>query len=196
MASMTSRQRMLTAMRNGIPDRVPVAPDMSNMIPCRMTGRPFWDIYLYQDPPLWQAYIAAAKHFGIDGWIYSLDGFWLPDPAAPAGASDVLQETVLVERTEERLVTRGYTQRPGQEKAWDAYVTVYPRYDPPTRLLAEKVGMAPPPAHWEPIEGVKPQAQGIRFTAPGAGTLRRGRRDRRIRGAATIGQSRRHIRFL
>ena len=167
MATMTSRQRMLTAMRNGIPDRVPVAPDMSNMIPCRMTGKPFWDIYLYQDPPLWQAYIAAAKHFGIDGWIYNMDGFWLPDPTAPAGESAVIHETVIVERGAERLVTRGYVQRGGQEKEWDAYVTVYPRYDPPTWLLAEKVGLAAPPARWEPIEGVKPQAQGFELLRQG-----------------------------
>ena len=53
---MTAKQRMLIAMRNGQPDCVPVAPDTSNMIPCRLTGKPFWDIYLYQDPPRWQAY--------------------------------------------------------------------------------------------------------------------------------------------
>jgi len=48
---MTSRQRMLIAMTNGQPDMVPVAPDTSNMIPCRLTGKPFWEVYLYQDPP-------------------------------------------------------------------------------------------------------------------------------------------------
>ena len=161
MGPMTPRQRMLTAMRNGIPDRVPVAPDTSNMIPCRLTGKPFWDIYLYQDPPLWQAYIDAAKYFGIDGWIYNLDGFRLPDPNAPEPDPAVVQETMLVERTAERLVTRSYTQRPGQEREWSPHVTVYPRYDPPTTLLADKVGMVQPPERPEPIEGVKPQAEGF-----------------------------------
>jgi uroporphyrinogen decarboxylase len=167
MESMTSRQRMLTAMRNGIPDRVPVAPDMSNMIPCRLTGKPFWDIYLYQDPPLWQAYIDAVDYFGIDGWIYSLDGFWLPDPSAPAPDSDVRHETVLIERSAERLVTRSYTQRSGQAREWSAQVTVYPRSDPPTTLLAEKVGLAQPPERWEPIEGIQPQAQGFELLREG-----------------------------
>ena len=41
---MTSRERMLTAFRGGIPDTVPVCPDISNMIPCRLTGKPYWDI--------------------------------------------------------------------------------------------------------------------------------------------------------
>ncbi len=30
---------MLVAMRGGQPDCVPAAPDMSNMIPCRLTGK-------------------------------------------------------------------------------------------------------------------------------------------------------------
>ena len=46
-----------------------MAPDTSNMIPCRLTGRPFWDIYLYRNPPLWRAYIDCARHFGFDGWL-------------------------------------------------------------------------------------------------------------------------------
>ena len=39
---MTSKERMLTALQNGKPDRVPVAPDIFNMIPCKLTGRPYW----------------------------------------------------------------------------------------------------------------------------------------------------------
>ena len=71
--TMTSRERMLAAMRLEQPDMVPVCPDTSNMIPCRLTGKPFWDIYLYQDPPLWLAYIDCVKHFGFDGWS---DTWW------------------------------------------------------------------------------------------------------------------------
>ncbi|MHB9133820.1 MAG: uroporphyrinogen decarboxylase family protein [Armatimonadota bacterium] len=157
---MTGRDRMLIAMQNGQPDRVPCAPDMSNMIPCRLTGKPFWDIYLYQDPPLWQAYMDAVVYFGTDGWVYNLDGFYVSDPAAPPSApTDVLQETVIVERTDERIVTRSYTQRKGQGKEWSEFVTVYPRFDPPTTLLAHKVGLAQPPDRYWPIEGVKPQKQ-------------------------------------
>jgi len=42
---MTSKERMLTAFRNQQPDIVPVSPDISNMIPAKLTGKPFWDIY-------------------------------------------------------------------------------------------------------------------------------------------------------
>lgn len=40
------------------------------MIPCRLTKKPFWDIELYKSPPLWKAYIEAAKYFGIDAWFF------------------------------------------------------------------------------------------------------------------------------
>lgn len=163
MRAMTSRERMLTAMRNQQPDRVPVAPDISNMVPCRLTGKPFWDIYLYQDPPLWRAYMAAVDTFGIDGWVYNLDGFYISDPAAPPANADPdsAQETVIVERTAERLVTRHYSQRRGGPREWSKHVTVYPRADPPTTLLAHKIGMEKAPDTWWPIEGVKPQKQGF-----------------------------------
>jgi uroporphyrinogen decarboxylase len=159
---MNSRERMLKAMRNGTPDRIPVAPDMSNMIPCRLTGKPFWDIYLYQDPPLWRAYMDAVRYFGTDGWVYSLDGFCLEDPSPAAAADDgVKSETVIVEKSPERIVTRRYTQRKGQGREWSKFVTVYPRADPPTYLLACKVGLEKAPGQWWPIEGVRPQKKGF-----------------------------------
>ncbi len=58
----------------GVPDRVPAAPDMSNYIPCRRTGRPFWEIYFEGKIPLWKAYLDAADYFGIDAWMASCTG--------------------------------------------------------------------------------------------------------------------------
>lgn len=69
METMTSRERMMTALRNGQPDRIPAAPDISNMIPCRLTGKPYWEIYLNENPPLWKAYLDAVDHYGMDGWF-------------------------------------------------------------------------------------------------------------------------------
>lgn len=73
---MTSKERLLIALRNGKADRVPVAPDISNMIPCKLTGKPFWEIYMVQDPitgggaraRLAEAYLAAVRYFGFDGF--------------------------------------------------------------------------------------------------------------------------------
>ncbi|MDY7011231.1 MAG: hypothetical protein SVV80_10845 [Planctomycetota bacterium] len=47
---MTPRERLLKVLGGGIPDCVPVAPEFSNMIPARLTGKPFWDLYLYNGP--------------------------------------------------------------------------------------------------------------------------------------------------
>lgn len=69
METMTSRERMMITLRNGQADRVPATPDISNMIPAILTGKPFWDVYINQDPPLWKAYIDAVRHFSMDGWF-------------------------------------------------------------------------------------------------------------------------------
>lgn len=67
--SMTPRERMRCAMTGGTPDRVPVAPDISTMIPCKKSGCSFIDVLLRRKPQLWQAYLEAVKYYGIDGWF-------------------------------------------------------------------------------------------------------------------------------
>ncbi len=83
---------MLAAMTNQIPDRVPVAPDISNMIPCRLTGKPFWEVYYFGEPPLWRAYIEAVRYFGFDGWFTdgSMRYQW---PGERAEAVEEMQKT-------------------------------------------------------------------------------------------------------
>jgi uroporphyrinogen decarboxylase len=76
METLSPRERFMTAMTNGIPDRVPATPDISNMIPARRTGKPFWELYYFNEPPVWQAYIDAVKYFGIDGWFIYGDMQW------------------------------------------------------------------------------------------------------------------------
>lgn len=68
-SEMTSKERLMTVLRGGIPDRVPCMPDFSNMIPCRLTGKPFWDIYMEGNAALYRAYCKAVEYFGIDGWF-------------------------------------------------------------------------------------------------------------------------------
>lgn len=66
--AMTPRQRFLTALNNQVPDRVPVCPDTSNYIPCKLTGKPYWDIYFHGDPPLWKAYFDVVDRYGFEAW--------------------------------------------------------------------------------------------------------------------------------
>ena len=97
--AMTSKERMVEAMRNRKPDMVPVAPDLSNMVPCRLTGKPFWEVYHNQDPPIWKAYIDAVKYFDMDGWF-------LYGGLDENRASKVRTEVEVIEKTEERLTVR------------------------------------------------------------------------------------------
>jgi uroporphyrinogen decarboxylase len=122
---MTSRERMITAITNGCPDRVPVAPDISNMIPCRLTGKPFWEIYYFNDPPLWRAYIEAARYFGIDGWFTegSMQYQW-------PGERSALVEDML--KTDQRWVVRVRARLDNQRYCIE---TSYPVGDPPWRTL-------------------------------------------------------------
>ena len=75
MKSMTGRQRMLTAFARQEPDYVPVSPDLSAMVPVRLSGRPFDEMFLdglphqgYASASVAQAYVDAVKFYGLDGW--------------------------------------------------------------------------------------------------------------------------------
>jgi uroporphyrinogen decarboxylase len=103
---MTAKERMLAAMRNEEPDRVPASPDISNMVPARLTGKPFWDIYRHRDPPLWKAYLAAARRFKMDAWlIYAKLGGGRRNP-------DVERRNEIVFQNDEKIVQRNYVSTP------------------------------------------------------------------------------------
>lgn len=152
---MTSRQRLLTVLSGGIPDCVPVAPDISNMIPARLTGRPFWDLYLYNEIPIWECYIAAAKKFDLDS---VMDGYFpmiFPDEL---GAQDPTRERFIVHKDERMIVTR-WSWIDSGKRQWAETVDVYYVADPPTYgvpMHKVNVGLLEVPTRWEPLEGVKP----------------------------------------
>jgi hypothetical protein len=105
MEMMTGRERIMTALRNGQPDRVPATPDISIMIPCRLTGKPSWEIEVNKNPSLTLAYINAVKYFGIDGWMFNgtLD-YKLK--------SDVFSEKELIWQDDEKWVVRHIIHTP------------------------------------------------------------------------------------
>ena len=148
---MNHRERLLATLRGEIPDCVPVAPDFSNMIPARLTGKPFWDLYLYNDPPIWETYIACAKHFDIDSLM---DGYF--PLAFPEETRDEGWERFIVFRSPERMVTQAARVESGR-RVWKPTVDVYYLADPPTKGLPPgKLGLPEVPKKWEPLEGVKP----------------------------------------
>lgn len=126
-STMTSRERMIAAMRNQVPDCVPVAPDLSNMVPCKLTGKPFWSIYLHEDPPLWQAYLKACHKYAMDGWfIYA--GVTFKDN------SHNQLERRIIRQDDHRIDELSILHTPAGDLQ---SVTVYPADNPPT--LIEKM---------------------------------------------------------
>jgi len=149
---MTHRERLLACLAGKLPDCVPVAPDFSNMIPARLTGKPFWDLYLYNDPPIWEAYIACAKHFDIDSLM---DGFFpLRFPEESAG--DPPWEQFIVHRDGWHIVTQ-WSYVDNGKRVWRPSFDVYYVDNPPTMWVSpDRVGLPPVPKRFEPVEGRKP----------------------------------------
>jgi uroporphyrinogen decarboxylase len=71
MKQMTGKERIMTALFNRTPDRIPATPDISIMIPTRLTGKPSYIVEVDGSPSLTDAYIRAARYFGIDGWLFN-----------------------------------------------------------------------------------------------------------------------------
>lgn len=72
---MTSKERLLITLKGGQADHVPVSPDISVMVPDRLTGRPFYEIHLdgrehfgWTSATHGEAYLEAVKYFGFDGF--------------------------------------------------------------------------------------------------------------------------------
>jgi uroporphyrinogen decarboxylase len=119
---------MMVAIAGGIPDRVPVAPDISNMVPCRLTGKPFMQVYAQNDPPLWRAYLDAVRYYGFDGWF----GSYGVAPRYHNGR--VSWSSRWLEQTDERWVRESVAHTPlGDLRS----VTVFPHDNPPATV--EKV---------------------------------------------------------
>ena len=145
---MTPRERLLAVLAGETPDCVPVAPDFSNMIPARRTGKPFWDLYLYRDPPIWEAYIAAAKHYDIDSLM---DGYFPLRLEADDGPE---WQEFIVHRDERRIVTQKSYVESGW-RVWAEQVVVYRVADPPVAIAPEKIHLPPVPGRFQPVEGVR-----------------------------------------
>lgn len=150
---MTSRERLLAVLHHEIPDCVPCCPDISNMVPCRLTGKPFWDIYVYQDPPLWKAHIDALKYFDIDG------GFELYSWGDLFGDQPMRERRIVHKNDDGSFITREYCP---QTNEWSKYVEVHTSDNPPAAWVSpETIGLPAVPTAWEPIAGVKKWPAGM-----------------------------------
>ncbi|MBI2940080.1 MAG: hypothetical protein HYY04_06530 [Chloroflexi bacterium] len=122
--TMTSRERIRAVYRWEEPDTVPVSPDMLIMCPAKLTGKPFWEVYYYQDPPLWRAYVDMVRYYGIDGLFYcSLDA-----PARPEIAREVTA------RSAAGLTVKSTAHTTAGPLTWSTY---YPSDSPAERIYSQ-----------------------------------------------------------
>lgn len=131
---MTNRERLLKALKHGIPDVVPFCPDISIMIPLRMKKRPFWDSYLdhidenegyfydlYGNDDLLQAYLDACRYLGVAVMAYL---YAKPEITK----KDVQYDTKIISKKDDKITTRTTMHTP----EGDLYSeTVYFKNDPP-----------------------------------------------------------------
>lgn len=161
---MNSRERLLKVLKREIPDCVPVCPDISNMIPARLTGKPFWDIYVYKDPPLWKAYIDAVKYFDIDGGFELYDFGDLFDDLNEYGDlfeshGPSWEQRIVQPYDDGGFVTQDFDTKTG---TWSQFVTVHTKDNPPaTDVRPESIGMEAIPSAWQRIEGIKKWPKGM-----------------------------------
>ena len=68
---MTPKERITTAFAHGKPDRVPISPELWDVIPIKVSGRPFWEAggTCFSKVPLWQIQLEAYKYFDCEAWI-------------------------------------------------------------------------------------------------------------------------------
>ncbi len=152
--ALARRERMLTAMRLGQADCVPVCPDISNMIPCRLTGRPFWDVYLNERPSLYEAYREAVDYFGLDGWW--TDYFSVARPRLRGAPT---WRALPVEERDGRLVRRSVLETPAGTLTQE---TTYYAADSPTATEKPIKGLRASRALWPYLF---PEVEGLDGTA-------------------------------
>ena len=104
MESMSGRERIMTALFNRQPDRIPATPDISIMIPNKLTGKPNYEVEINGNPSMTSSYIRAARYFGIDGWLFN-------GSLSFKTKSDVTQECT-IEKSMDRWIVRTVTHTP------------------------------------------------------------------------------------
>ncbi len=122
-STMTPAQRIRAALNCRPVDRVPVSPDCSMMMPARYSGRPFWDVFLNEAPPLWKARIDLARRFGFD-LTFGCNG-------VEGDAPGVSGETDIIERSEDVWVVKEFTHTPHGDLT---RIMQYPRAKSPWTL--------------------------------------------------------------
>jgi uroporphyrinogen decarboxylase len=137
---MTSKERMMIAFHRKEADHVPVCPDISVMVPAKLTGRPFYELFLdgrehngWTSATYAEAYVNAVRYFGIDGW-YIYGGL---KEIRPDGAPEFID--TIVDLEDRKRVERICRTPRGDLTEQETYFTDEPpwRGEKPVKSLRE-----------------------------------------------------------
>ncbi len=147
----------MTAFRRRKADHVPACPDISVMVPAKMTGRPFYELFFdgrehngWTSATYSEAYVEAVKYFGMDGW-YIYGGL---KELRPPGAPEFVPKAL--DRPNGKLVERTCMTARGSLTEKEMYFDDEPpwREEKPVKNLREdfarlKLFMGTGPWEWE-----------------------------------------------
>lgn len=136
---MTGRQRLRAVYSGQVPDRVPVVPDIYEMISVKLLGKPSWDTLLFADPPIWKARADACEYFGADVFF----------PLYVPMEDD--RKIAIVSRSDKQIITRGFSQENG-EIVWASDAMIYYKNDPSAFIQAAPFGLPDSHDEYEVVE--------------------------------------------
>ena len=88
---MTSKERITTAMKCGVPDRVPVTMGLSEMVPVKYFGDDYLEFFIKNPVPLWKARVETEHdRFHSDSFLHLAPG---PSPRDPEMTRTITRET-------------------------------------------------------------------------------------------------------
>ncbi|UCD29185.1 MAG: hypothetical protein JSV03_01495, partial [Planctomycetota bacterium] len=125
---MEPRERLLQALRNEQPDHVPACPDLYEMVPIRLTGRPTWDVLVYQDPPIWKVRMDANAYYGVDAFI----PLFVP--------MSERQKTAVLYKSDDKLITREFVET-NDNVEWSPFARVFEHDPPNARIEADSLDL-------------------------------------------------------
>jgi uroporphyrinogen decarboxylase len=134
---MTGRQRVRAALRREVPDHVPCVPDLWEMVPIRLTGRPAWEILVDDEIPIWKVRMDAYRYFGVDAF------FAVHVPLGPPS-------TAVVYRDDQKVIVREFSETEGRV-SWSPYATVVFAKPPSAFVRASSIGLPATPEKWEVV---------------------------------------------
>ncbi len=97
---MTPKERITAAMKNRVPDRVPVSLGLSEMVPVRYFGNDYIAFMWKDKVPLWRARVETEyDRFGADSFIHLAPNPSAEDPPVEIGNIKETPETVTYTQT-------------------------------------------------------------------------------------------------